>query len=93
MEAIDSIADAHNNTTESPSEKLIGQEKKAAVFAAISKLPRMQRMAIHMRFIDDLSYSHIAQALKCNEATIRKHVFRAKSKLRKLLRQYIVEPS
>lgn len=93
MEAIDSIADTVTDPKESPSEKMITQEKKATVFKAISQLPRMQRIAVHMHFIDSFSYSHIAQVFQCDEATIRKHVFRGKNKLRKLLRQLIVEHS
>lgn len=62
-------------------------EMKAALCAAISRLPKNQGLAIHMRFIEELPYEAIAQALGCREVSARKHVSRAVRKLQVLLPQ------
>ncbi|MHC4063664.1 MAG: RNA polymerase sigma factor [Planctomycetota bacterium] len=69
----------------SPAERLSGQEERAEIIRAIRQLPRKQADAALMRFVQELSYQEIAQALGCSEVTVRTHIARARTRLAKLL--------
>ena len=69
----------------SAEEQLIGLERRAEVREAISRLSRKQAEAVLLRDIEDQPYEVVAQALGCRESTARKHVARARERLRKLL--------
>lgn len=68
-----------------------GREACEKILAAIHSLSQQQAAAISLRVFEDLTYDQIAAALGCAEATARKHVERARSRLRLVLEQY--EPS
>ena len=51
----------------------------------LRSLPRQQRAAVVLRFLDDLSFAEIAEILGCPESTARSHVHRALSRLREQL--------
>jgi len=69
----------------SPSQQASDQEQHEQVMRAIGTLPRNQGQAILMKVVQELPYSDIAAALNCRESTARKHVARARAKLRSLL--------
>lgn len=71
-----------------PDEIIIKQELKEVVRRAISKLPPDMRVVIIMRELDGMSFKEIAMVTKQPEGTIKSNVFRARKKLRKLLRPY-----
>lgn len=60
---------------------LIDQETEEEILQAIGELPPSQSTAVFMRFVLNEPYTHIANALDCDEATARKHVSIARSKL------------
>jgi len=66
-------------------------EQDAAVFRAIGSLSNNQARAILMHAVEELPYDAIAAAMDCRESTVRKHVARARTKLRVLLSQLIPE--
>jgi len=68
----------------SPSERMSAMEARRRLLAAILDLPRNQSLAVHMRYVEELSYAEIAAALGCAESTTRKHVERGLSRLRRL---------
>ena len=51
----------------------------------IALLPIKLRTAVVLRYVQDLSYQEVAQALKCSEGTVKSRLNRAHEKLRKLL--------
>jgi len=53
----------------------------AAVARAVEELPAQQRAALIMRKYQELSYTDIATALECTEATARANVYQAVKKL------------
>ncbi len=53
----------------------------AAVTRAVEELPDQQRAALIMRKYQELSYTQIAAALECTEATARANVYQAVKKL------------
>lgn len=57
----------------------------AELLAALGQLPRQQRAAVALRFLDDLDHATIARHLGCSEVTARTHVSRGLARLRDLM--------
>jgi RNA polymerase sigma-70 factor (ECF subfamily) len=55
------------------------------VDAAILQLPRAQRAAVVLFYLDDLPIDEVAAALGCRPATARVHLHRARARLAELL--------
>lgn len=72
----------------SPDEIITKQELKELVHCAISKLPPEMRVVIIMRELDGMSFKEIATVTKQPEGTVKSIAFRARKKLRELLRSY-----
>jgi RNA polymerase sigma factor (sigma-70 family) len=68
-----------------PEEVLEQQERHCLVQRAIEALPRGQRAAIRLKYLEHLSYRDIARRLHIPEGTAKTHVARAKPMLRHLL--------
>ena len=71
-----------------PDEIVIKQELKASVHCAINKLPAEMRSVIIMRELEGMSFKEIAKVLEQPEGTVKSTAFRARKKLRELLRPY-----
>lgn len=67
------------------SQGMLAAEQSPEVLRAVGVLPAKQAQAILMHVLGDFSYSEIAQAMRCGEATARKHAARARARLRTLL--------
>ena len=81
--------DTHtHHSNPSPDEIVVKQELKELVRRAIGKLPPDMRVVIIMRELDGLSFKEIAKITKQPEGTVKSTVFRARKKLRELLRCY-----
>ena len=81
----------HKHTSRSnplPDEIVIEQELKDSVHCAIRKLPPEMRSVIIMRELEGMSFKEIAEVLEQPEGTVKSTVFRARKKLRELLRPY-----
>ena len=77
----------------SAAQRLISHETQAEIFQAIGQLSPKQGTVVLMRFVQDLSYRDIAQSLGCREATVRKHVARARDRLFQLLQHLAPNPT
>jgi RNA polymerase sigma-70 factor, ECF subfamily len=72
---------------------LVGKEiedrdLRAAIIAAIGRLPKRQATAVLLHIVEDQSYADIARAMDCSESTARVHVMRGRAILaRKLARE------
>nr|MBA2445976.1 sigma-70 family RNA polymerase sigma factor [Nocardioidaceae bacterium] len=53
-----------------------------AVWRLCQSLPPKQRAAVVLKYYEDLTYSEIAELLRCPESTVRSHVHRALAALR-----------
>ena len=73
-------------------QNIAGAECDAQVLQAIGLLSKNQARAILMHAVEEIPYGDIAAAMDCREATVRKHVARARARLRALLAQQ-EEPS
>lgn len=72
-----------------PDEAAALREQESAVLHAIGRLSRNQAAAVLMRLVQGRSYSEIAQALGCTDATVRKHIERGRERLRRLLAPFV----
>jgi RNA polymerase sigma-70 factor (ECF subfamily) len=66
-------------------ERLRRQEERIEILHAIGRLSRNQALAVVMRFGQEMSYQEVSEALGCREVTARKHIARARVRLRRLL--------
>jgi RNA polymerase sigma-70 factor (ECF subfamily) len=66
-------------------EAVAGTEQRALIMRAIAALSRNQARAILMHAVEEIPYRDIASAMNCREVTVRKHVARARARLRGLL--------
>lgn len=71
--------------SESPTDRLLRNERASRVRAAIARLPEKQRMALILRMYHDLSHQEIADALGGSVGAAKANVFHALQNLRKLL--------
>lgn len=62
----------------------------AEISNAIARLSRKQAAVVIMRFVQELTYDDIARAIGCTQATARKHIQRARTKLKKELRHLFI---
>ncbi len=62
-------------------EALENKKVEAEILEAINRLPRRQAVAVLMRIIQEQPYAVIAQAMGCNETTVRIHVSRGRARL------------
>jgi len=85
----EAIPEAIPDTAASLTQKISGREEGQQVLHAIGELSKNQAQAILMRTVEEISYGDIAQAMGCREATVRKHVARARTRLRALLSHLI----
>jgi RNA polymerase sigma factor (sigma-70 family) len=70
-------------------QNISGAEQNAQVLGAIGLLPKNQARAILMHAVEEIPYGDIAATLGCREVTVRKHVARARIRLRSLLSHLI----
>jgi RNA polymerase sigma-70 factor (ECF subfamily) len=70
-------------------EEISNAEQHAAVIRAIGLLSKNQGRAILMHAVEEIPYRDIAAAMSCREATVRKHVARARARLHTLLSHLI----
>jgi RNA polymerase sigma-70 factor (ECF subfamily) len=54
---------------------------------AIAELPRMQRAAIALHYVDDLPVAEVADTLGCAASTARVHLSRGRQRLAELLQE------
>jgi RNA polymerase sigma-70 factor, ECF subfamily len=66
-------------------QRLDNLELRNEISQTLKRLPKRQATAVLMRYIAELSYQEIGNALGCSETTARVHVNRACKRLRSLL--------
>jgi len=70
---------------ESPSERVLREERGARVRAAITQLPPKQRATLVLRMYQELSHEEIADVLGSSVGAVKANFFHALGNLRKLL--------
>jgi RNA polymerase sigma-70 factor (ECF subfamily) len=77
--------DAIHATDDPVDQRLRDRELRDDVSLALLRLPRQQATTAFMRYVLELPYQEIGDALGCSESTARVHVNRARKKLIQLL--------
>lgn len=73
--------------TESPSDRVLRDERAGQVRAAIAQLPSKQKAALILRMYHDMSHQEIAETLGSSVGAVKANVFHALQNLKKLLRE------
>ena len=74
---------------ESPSERMLKDERGARVRAAIAQLPRKQRATLILRMYHEMSHQEIAGVLGISVGAVKANFFHALGNLKKLLAEGI----
>ena len=61
--------------------------------AALDQLSPIHRAVIVMREVDGLSYTEIADAMKCSQGPIMSRLFHARKRMQEILRPLVEEPT
>lgn len=67
------------------------EQSHSELYQAVMRLPKHQRLAIHLFYYEEYSIKEIAQTLNKNEATVRSYLHRARKKLKSLLEEGIFD--
>ncbi len=73
----------------SPEESQAGEELKEAIQRAMLKLSKKEAKAIALFGIEDLPREKVAQIMGCSAEAVKWHVFKARQKLKVLLKEYL----
>jgi RNA polymerase sigma-70 factor, ECF subfamily len=68
-----------------PDREIIFKEWEGEIAAEVEKLPEVNREALILRNVKNLSYEQIAQVLNCKVGTVKSRIARAREELRKRL--------
>ena len=66
-------------------ERVLTDERKRVVNAALSQLPEQLRTVVHLVYFEDLSYEEAARVMKKNRKQVDNLLYRAKKELRIIL--------
>ena len=68
-------------------EKIIANEEKAELLRALQQLPRGQKQALLLYYMEEKSYEEIAEIMRTNKNNVGSEISRAKKKIAKLVRR------
>lgn len=69
-----------------PDDAIEKRERFAALRKTIGELPDKQRMAVTLRYLEQMSYGEMAEMMEISEATVRVHVCHGLESLRSAMR-------
>jgi RNA polymerase sigma-70 factor (ECF subfamily) len=72
---------------DSPAEAVLGGERRRLVREAVTRLPPAFREIVTLRYFRDLSYREIAEALGEPVGTVQVRLFRARQRLKEMLKE------
>ncbi len=72
-----------------PLREVLDDEARRVLERALEDLPAEQRAVFVLRVMEDLSYREIADALGIAQGTVMSRLFRARARLREVLRPYL----
>ncbi len=79
------LLSSKHNHPETPHTKLEQKEGNQKLYASIEMLTSDQKIVIHLRHFEDLSYREIADILEIDEKTVKSRLYSARMKLREIL--------
>ncbi|MFK7933396.1 MAG: RNA polymerase sigma factor [Saprospiraceae bacterium] len=69
----------------SPYQVAESQDTMTRIKQLMQQLPEQQRLCMHLRDIEEMAYQEIAETLEISLSQVKVNLFRARSKMRKLL--------
>ena len=69
-----------------PEEQAVHNERRQAVARAMAALPEDYRAVMQLRAVEELSYEQIAEILDIKDGTVKSRLARARTQLRKILK-------
>ena len=88
-EAAPALANAAVASEARSSEHVTAISERVAVAQALSELTPQQRIAVALRYWDDLTVPEIASAMHLNPGTVKRYLFDAAASLRPLLGEHV----
>lgn len=82
---VETVRDRHEPTGADAADAVLAGMSDQRLWRACAELPRQQRVAVVLRYYEQLSYAEIAALTDCAEPTARSRVFRGLGALRDLL--------
>ena len=67
----------------------MSEEFRRALDAAVQKLPPEQRTVFLLKVHEEMRYEEIAEVLEISMGTVMSRLFRARQKLKEMLRDYL----
>lgn len=68
-------------------EKVLADERKRELNAALGTLPEDMRVAVHLVYFEDMTYEEAAKVMKKNKKQVDNLIYRAKKELRALMEE------
>ncbi len=82
----ESLVDRQPAPADDPARAVEQEQMSRRLWQAVERLSPQQRAAVLLQVQEELSTAEIAEVLECSEATVRVHLHRAVTALRKLIR-------
>ncbi len=81
---LDSVAAYARDPAPSPERALSARQELEAVMRLVASLTKQQQIVFRLRFVEELSLEEIAQVMGLEPGTVKTHLFRAVSALRRM---------
>ena len=78
-----------NSKSGDPAEKAQVRELRYAIERSMTKLSAREAKAIALFGLEDMSQKQVAEIMGCSKEAVRFHVFKARKKLKQLLKDYL----
>lgn len=85
-EGIEMVA---GSPSQRPDRGVYEEELAQAIHKAMGELPVNQRLALEMNRFEEMSYAEVAQAMECSVGAVEQLIFRARKRLRELLKDHL----
>ena len=82
---MEELSEAIPSEQEELEQRVLQEERKRRVNAALAQLPLDMRTVVHLVFFEDLSYEETARVMKKNRKQVDNLLYRAKKELRAIL--------
>ena len=82
-----SLAEGVPDERATPERRLLAQEQLGKVWHALDELPARQREVFLLRFMEEMSVEEIAGATELRPGTVKAHLFRAMSTVRRRVKE------
>ena len=80
-----------SDTGRDPYEQMVAGDVMDLLRKYLDKLPEMQKLTLHLREVEGMSYQEIAETLGQSLEQVKSHIFRGRQTLKKALEQSVLK--